>query len=83
MAVDKTNLSGVQRIYDGADDGRWPITPQRLVRDVQKVMRGNGLVTLDNGLYKLEFARNYRINLPNTLLLDNAFATMGAGLPSG
>ena len=33
-------------------------------------------------MYKIWFARNYRTWLPNTLLLDNALATMGAGLPS-
>jgi acetolactate synthase-1/2/3 large subunit len=33
-------------------------------------------------MYKIWFARNYRTYVPNTLLLDNALATMGAGLPS-
>ena len=28
------------------------------------------------------FARQYKVYRPNTLLLDNALATMGAGLPS-
>src|ERR1700751_1383402 len=36
----------------------------------------------DNGMYKIWFARNYRTRIANTLLLDNALATMGAGLPS-
>jgi len=31
---------------------------------------------------KIWFARNYRTRVANTLLLDNALATMGAGLPS-
>ncbi|TGV79389.1 acetolactate synthase large subunit, partial [Mesorhizobium sp. M00.F.Ca.ET.149.01.1.1] len=35
-----------------------------------------------NGMYKIWFARNYRTRVANTLLLDNALATMGAGLPS-
>src|SRR5690606_289451 len=35
------------------------------------------------GMYKLWFARYYRCSRPNTLLLDNALATMGAGLPAG
>ena len=34
------------------------------------------------GMYKIWFARNYRTKVANTLLLDNALATMGAGLPS-
>jgi acetolactate synthase-1/2/3 large subunit len=37
---------------------------------------------LDNGVYKIWFARNYPCYQNNTLLLDNALATMGAGLPS-
>ena len=39
-------------------------------------------MALDNGMYKIWFARNYRTQVANTLLLDNALATMGAGLPS-
>ena len=45
-------------------------------------MPDDGIVTLDNGVYKIWFARNYKCYQPNTLLLDNALATMGAGLPS-
>ena len=45
-------------------------------------MPPDGIVTLDNGMYKIWFARNYRTRMANTLLLDNALATMGAGLPS-
>ena len=57
-------------------------TPQRLVHDVRAVMPPNGILALDNGMYKIWFARNYRTQVANTLLLDNALATMGAGLPS-
>jgi acetolactate synthase-1/2/3 large subunit len=64
------------------DDDRFPILPERFVREVRKAMPKNGIVTLDNGVYKIWFARNYPAFLPNTLLLDNALATMGAGLPS-
>jgi acetolactate synthase-1/2/3 large subunit len=39
-------------------------------------MPDNGIVTLDNGVYKIWFARNYPCYQPNTLLLDNALATM-------
>ena len=69
-------------IRDRADEGRFPPTPQRIVRDVRKVMPEDGIVCLDNGMYKIWFARNYRTHVANTLLLDNALATMGAGLPS-
>src|SRR5689334_8426571 len=70
------------RVADRATENRFPVTPQRLVHDVRQVIPENGIVALDNGMYKIWFARNYRTYVANTLLLDNALATMGAGLPS-
>jgi acetolactate synthase-1/2/3 large subunit len=70
------------QIAEGTDDDRYPIYPQRLVREVREVMQEDGIIALDNGVYKIWFARNYLAKKPNTVLLDNALATMGAGLPS-
>jgi len=70
------------RITARANESRYPLTPQRVVHDVRQVMPEDGIVCLDNGMYKIWFARNYRTRVANTLLLDNALATMGAGLPS-
>src|SRR5689334_4326477 len=70
------------RIADRAAEDRFPPTPQRIVHDVRAVVPEDGIVALDNGMYKIWFARNYRTRVANTLLLDNALATMGAGLPS-
>jgi acetolactate synthase-1/2/3 large subunit len=70
------------RINDRAEEDRFPVTPQRIVHDIRQVMPEDGVVCLDNGMYKIWFARNYRTHVANTLLLDNALATMGAGLPS-
>ena len=64
------------------DDNRFPISPQRLVADVRCVMSDKGIIALDNGMFKIWFARNYKARYSNTVLLDNALATMGAGLPS-
>jgi len=72
----------LNHIGEGADDSRFPLIPQRLVADVRKVMPQDGIIALDNGMYKIWFARNYLTTQPNTVLLDNALATMGAGLPS-
>jgi acetolactate synthase-1/2/3 large subunit len=69
-------------VRDRAEEQRFPLTPQRIVHDVRRAMPADGIVTLDNGMYKIWFARNYRTHVANTLLLDNALATMGAGLPS-
>jgi len=71
-----------EHMKEGGDDPRYPMIPQRMVADVRKVMPDDGIIALDNGIYKIWFARNYPTPLPNTVLLDNALATMGAGLPS-
>jgi len=63
-------------------DARFPIFPPYLVREIRKAMPANGIICLDNGVYKIWFARNYPARQANTVLLDNALATMGAGLPS-
>ena len=65
----------------GRELNQFPVHPRRVVHAVREAMPEDGIVSLDNGLYKVWFARNYRTTRPNTLLLDNALATMGAGLP--
>ncbi len=92
LVKDKSNwdLSYYQRIKEEVDshlskysnDNRFPVLPQRLLNIIREELPEDGIVTLDNGVYKIWFARNYKCYLPNTLLLDNALATMGAGLPS-
>lgn len=62
------------------EDTRFPILPQRLVKILREELPDDGIVSLDNGIYKIWFARNYKAYQRNTLLLDNALATMGAGL---
>jgi acetolactate synthase I/II/III large subunit len=70
------------KLAERSTEDRFPLTPQRIVHDVRQAVPPDGIVTLDNGMYKIWFARNYRTSVANTLLLDNALATMGAGLPS-
>ena len=72
----------MNHVAKGQSDDRFPVYPQRLVADVRKVMPRDGIIALDNGIYKIWFARNYPAYSPNTVLLDNALASMGAGLPS-
>ncbi|MFT5144916.1 MAG: acetolactate synthase-1/2/3 large subunit, partial [Thalassolituus oleivorans] len=76
---DKVRKAVDDHLEDGSDDMRFPVYPQRLVRAVRNVMPDDGIICLDNGVYKIWFARNYRAHQPNTVLLDNALATMGAG----
>lgn len=69
-------------IGESAADPCFPMVPQRVVADVRRVMPDDGIIALDNGVYKIWFARNYAAREPNTVLLDNALASMGAGLPA-
>ena len=78
----QVRAAGEAHLQEGIDDPRFPVYPQRLVATVRKVIEGQGIIALDNGVYKIWFARNYKAHSPNTVLLDNALATMGAGLPS-
>ncbi len=88
----KSDLYDFGRIYDikkkiwqsTTYDG-WAnplIWPQYLITTLRAQLADNAIVSLDNGLYKVWFARNYPCHESNTLLLDNALATMGAGYSS-
>ena len=72
----------VAHITSISSDARFPVFPPYLVEQVRAAMPDDGIICLDNGVYKIWFARNYTAYRPNTVLLDNALATMGAGLPS-
>jgi acetolactate synthase-1/2/3 large subunit len=69
-------------IEEGALDNTFPVQPPRLVSIVRNAIPSDGIISLDNGLYKIWFSRNYKAHEPNTILLDNSLASMGAGLPA-
>ena len=79
---DRVKMFVDEKVSEMSEDCSFPVKPQRYVSDIRSVMGDRDIVTLDNGMYKIWFARNYRARCANTLLLDNALATMGAGLPS-
>jgi acetolactate synthase-1/2/3 large subunit len=66
-----------------AHDDAYPLKPQRIVSDLREAIPHDGVLSLDNGMYKLWIARNYPAYEQNSVLLDNALASMGAGLPVG
>lgn len=73
----------IQQKIQQRPEARYPLPPQEIVRSVRDVLSEEDIVVLDNGIYKLWFSRLYKTFRPNTFLVDNALATMGAGLPSG
>ena len=72
----------ISQLSQYSNDDRFPILPQRAVKIIREKLNEDGILTLDNGVYKVWFARSYPCYQNNSLLLDNALATMGAGLPS-
>ena len=56
------------------------VDPLDVVRVLSSRRRPGDVVALDNGVYKIWFARHYPASEPTSLLLDNATASMGAGL---
>jgi acetolactate synthase-1/2/3 large subunit len=81
-AMLRARKAEVEHTASMCDDMRFPVFPACLVKQVREAMPADGIICLDNGVYKIWFARNYLARQPNTVLLDNALATMGAGLPS-
>ncbi len=72
-----------ENIAEFKDASDFPLRPERIVSDINKILPNDGILALDNGMYKIWFARNFITREQNSLLLDNALATMGAGLSSG
>lgn len=72
-----------KQLPEKSDSQDFPMKPQRIVRDIRESLPKDGVLSLDNGMYKLWIARNYPAYEQNTVLLDNALATMGAGLSAG
>ncbi len=69
-------------VFGGYDEAIFPNTPQKIVTDIRNTVSDDTILSLDNGMFKIWFARNYKAHRSNTVLLDNALATMGAGLPA-
>ncbi len=73
----------IEDINSNVDDPRFPIHPKRFVYELREALPRDAFLSLDNGMYKIWVARNYPAYEQNSVLLDNALATMGAGLPVG
>lgn len=69
-------------VFQDQGHDSFPNTPQRIVSDIRKTVADSSIVSLDNGMYKIWFARNFKATYPHSLLLDNALASMGAGFPA-
>jgi len=57
------------------------IRPQKILSDVRKVMKPDGILLSDVGAHKMWIARHFQCHEPNTCLIPNGFCSMGFALP--
>ena len=55
---EKVKANITEKIYEGYDSEDFPMKPQRIVSDIRKIMGYHDIIALDNGVYKIWFARN-------------------------
>src|SRR4051812_894439 len=72
-------LSG--ELARGGADGRFPLTPARIVADTRAALRRNDIVLVDTGALKMWMARLYPTYEPNTCLISNGLSTMAWTVP--
>ncbi len=68
-------------ISAGADDGGFPMKPQRILADTRSVMGDSDILISDVGAHKIWVARHYPAYEPNTCIISNGFCSMGMALP--
>ncbi len=69
-----------EKLHIGRAAVTFPPSPACIVDQVRQTLDRYDVISLDNGIYKIWFARLYPAYIHNTVLLDNALASMGAGL---
>jgi len=61
------------------NDSRFPMTPQRILRDVKKALPEDALIFTDVGWNKNGVAQQFDINVPGCIHHPSGLATMGFG----
>lgn len=64
---------------DISNDGRFPMTPQRILKDVKETIPEDSIIFTDVGWNKNGVAQQYDITVPGTIHHPSGLATMGFG----
>ena len=75
----RTQLLRELAAHEAAD--AWPVTPQRAIADLRRVLDPHDIVVSDVGAHKVWIARLYQAYEPNTVIISNGFAAMGIAIP--
>ena len=62
-------------------DDAFPMKPQRIINDLQKIMGKDDILVSDVGANKMWIARHYNCSKVNTCIVSNGFASMGIAVP--
>ena len=62
-----------------SEDSRYPMTPQRILKDVREVFPEDGLIFTDVGWNKNGVGQQFDITQPSTIFHPGGLATMGFG----
>lgn len=62
-----------------SEDGRFPMTPQRILKDVKEVIPEDSIIFTDVGWNKNGVAQQFDITIPGTVHHSSGLATMGFG----
>ncbi|MGI6584551.1 MAG: thiamine pyrophosphate-binding protein [Lutisporaceae bacterium] len=62
-----------------SEDGRFPMTPQRILKDVKEILPEDAYIFTDVGWNKNGVAQQYDITVPGTIHHPSGLATMGFG----
>ena len=62
-----------------SEDGRFPMTPQRILKDVRDLLPEDAIIATDVGWNKNGVGQQFDITLPGTILHPGGLATMGFG----
>jgi acetolactate synthase-1/2/3 large subunit len=66
---------------DAATSDAFPMTPQRILRDLRSLMADDDILISDVGAHKMWVARQYATYTPNSCIISNGFCSMGVALP--
>src|SRR5690606_12208771 len=62
-----------------SEDNRFPMTPQRILKDVREVFPEDGLIFTDVGWNKNGVGQQFEVTKPNNIFHPGGLATMGFG----
>ena len=75
----KEKMEAEHKSYE--NDNAFPMKPQRIINDIQKIMDEEDILLSDVGANKMWIARQYNCSNVNTCIISNGFASMGIAVP--